>query len=84
MSDANGPYTHSMYAGDAKMMNVAYSEGFKAGRASRHWLASRLLAYTRHSDSCGDMDAFNQEDRKACNCGLAELKAALDADEEEK
>lgn len=42
MSEAKGPYTYSIYAGAAKELNAAYSEGFKAGRASREGLREAL------------------------------------------
>lgn len=33
-------------------------------------LEEALRKYGAHSDSCGDMDAYNGAEQRSCNCGL--------------
>lgn len=79
MSEAKGPYTYSIYAGAAKELNAAYSEGFKAGRASRDRLKNVAKAVMiamdikKHRSPRGFFDMANP--------ALEELDKALAEDE---
>ncbi len=59
----------------------AAREAAEEERAKLKVAEEALRKYGAHSDSCGDMDAYNKSDSYSCDCGLAVALAAIRKDD---